>query len=52
MIAKVFHVLRWTPGELDRTITALLEDGSVRETKLASGDVLLVSPRGGDQRGK
>ena len=31
MVAKVFHVLRWTPGELDRTIATLLEEGAVRE---------------------
>jgi hypothetical protein len=31
MIAKVFHVLRWTRRELDRTIAALLDDGTIRE---------------------
>jgi hypothetical protein len=25
MIAKVFHALKWTPKELDRTIAALIE---------------------------
>ena len=34
MVQKVFHVLNWTQGELDRTIAALLEDGSVREREL------------------
>jgi hypothetical protein len=31
MVAKVFHVLNWTPGELNRTIGALIEEGSIRE---------------------
>jgi len=31
MIARVFHVLRWTPKELDRAIEALLEQGCLRE---------------------
>ena len=31
MIAKVFHVLKWTSRELEWTIEALLEHGSVRE---------------------
>jgi hypothetical protein len=34
MIAKVFHVLKWTPKELDRTITALLEQRTVTEMKI------------------
>ena len=34
MIAKVFHVFRWTPRELDRTIAALLEEGAVREIEI------------------
>jgi hypothetical protein len=34
MIAKVFHVLKWTPRELDRTIEALLEEGAVREVQV------------------
>jgi hypothetical protein len=34
MIAKVFHVLRWTKWELDRTINALLEEGSAREMEI------------------
>jgi hypothetical protein len=33
-IAKVFHVLKWTSRELDRTIAALLELGSVREIEV------------------
>jgi hypothetical protein len=39
MVAKVFHVLRWTPRELERTIAGLLEAGTVRK---AAGQ--LVSP--------
>ena len=27
----MFHVLRWTKQELERTVTALLENGTVRE---------------------
>ena len=34
MVAKVFHVLRWTPGELDRTVSTLLEESAVREMEL------------------
>jgi hypothetical protein len=34
MVAKVFHVLRWTPAELRRTVATLLEDGAVREMEI------------------
>ena len=34
MIKKVFHVLRWTKRELERTIAALLEEGAVREAEI------------------
>ena len=34
MIAKVFHVLKWTSKELDRTIAALLEENVVREIEV------------------
>ena len=34
MIAKVFHVLNWTPRELDRTIAALLEERAARATEV------------------
>jgi len=34
MIAKVFHVLKWTPKELERTIGALVEDGQVRKEEI------------------
>ena len=34
MIGKVFHVLKWTLTELDRTITALFEEGAVWEVQV------------------
>ena len=34
MIAKVFHVLKWTSRELDRTIAALLEQRTVNEMEI------------------
>jgi len=34
MIAKVFHVLKWTPIELDRTISALLQERVIREVRV------------------
>ena len=34
MIAKVFHVLRWTKRELERAVAALLEDGTVLEVEI------------------
>jgi hypothetical protein len=34
MIAKVFHVLKWTSRELERTIAALLEEGNIREIEI------------------
>ena len=34
MIAKVFHVLKWTSRELDRTIAALLEQRAVNEMEI------------------
>jgi hypothetical protein len=34
MIAKVFHVLKWTSRGLDRTIETLLEQGSVHEIEI------------------
>jgi hypothetical protein len=34
MIGKVFHILKWTPTELDRTIAALMEEGRVREVEI------------------
>jgi hypothetical protein len=34
MIGKVFHILRWTPRELERTIAALQEEGTIREVSI------------------
>ena len=34
MIGKVFHVLKWTPAELDRTIAMLLQEGATREVQV------------------
>jgi hypothetical protein len=34
MIAKVFHVLKWTSQELDRTIATLLEERTIREIEI------------------
>jgi hypothetical protein len=31
MISKVFHVLKWTPTELERTIATLLQEGTVQK---------------------
>jgi hypothetical protein len=45
MIAKVFHVLKWTPEELDRTIAALLEEAVIQEVAVETEGVLLVSTR-------
>jgi hypothetical protein len=43
-LSLVFHVLRWTPRELDRTIAALLEEGVVREMHIEGmEDLQLVS---------
>lgn len=34
MIGQAFHVFRWTPRELERTIAALLEEGAVQEMEI------------------
>jgi len=34
MIARVFHVMHWTPNELERTLTALLQAGAIQEIKV------------------
>jgi hypothetical protein len=34
MLAKVFHVLKWTPRELERAIAALVEEGVVCEIEV------------------
>ena len=38
MVGKVFHVLRWTKRELERTIEALVEAGAVREAQIEGVD--------------
>lgn len=43
MVAKVFHVLKWTPAELERTIAALLEEEAVREVEIGREGLQLVS---------
>jgi hypothetical protein len=46
MIGKVFHVLKWTSRELDRTIGTLLEEGTVQEVEIEGLNGLrLVSTR-------
>jgi hypothetical protein len=34
MVAKVFHVLRWTPTELNRTVAKSLEEGAIQEVSV------------------
>ena len=34
MVGQAFHVFRWTPRELERTIAALLEEGAVQEMEI------------------
>ncbi|MDY6878054.1 MAG: hypothetical protein SWK90_17870 [Chloroflexota bacterium] len=46
MIGKIFHILKWTATELDRTIGALLQEGVVREMQVKGSESLqLVSTR-------
>jgi len=45
IIAKVFHVLKWTPAELMCTVAALLEEGALREVEFKREGLLLVSRR-------
>jgi hypothetical protein len=42
MVAKVFHVLKWTPMELDRTIGTLLEEKVVREVEVEKEGLVLI----------
>ena len=52
MISKVFHVLRWMSRELERTITALLEEGTVHGMTVEGMEGLhLVSMRRPQQCG-
>jgi hypothetical protein len=34
MVGQIFHVFKWTPAELERTITTLLRDGTVQEIEI------------------
>lgn len=34
MVSRVFHVLHWTPTELDHTLRALLEEGTLCEVRI------------------
>ena len=43
MVAKVFHVLKWTPKELERTIDALLVEGAVGEVEVEKEGLALIS---------
>lgn len=46
MIGKVFHVLKWTPTELNRTIDTLLQESAVQEVQVKGLKPLqLVSTR-------
>jgi len=46
MVKGVFHVLKWTPTELDKAIAGLLEQGAVHETQVEGfPEAQLVSVR-------
>jgi hypothetical protein len=38
MISRIFHVMRWTSAELERTIAALLNEGVIRESEVKGLD--------------
>jgi hypothetical protein len=44
MVAKVFHVLRWTPTELNRTIAVLLGEGAIQEVQIKGVKQLQLVP--------
>jgi hypothetical protein len=44
MVAKVFHVLRWTPTELSRTIAVLLGEGAIQEVQIKGVKQLQLVP--------
>jgi hypothetical protein len=44
MIAKVFHVLKWTSRELERTIETLLEEGTIQEVQVEGMKQLQLVP--------
>ncbi|MBU0703378.1 MAG: hypothetical protein KKC18_05880 [Chloroflexi bacterium] len=45
MVAKVFHVFKWTPTELDRAIATLLQEGAIQELPVEGKHPQLVSTR-------
>jgi hypothetical protein len=44
MVAKMFHVLRWTPTELNRTIAVLLGEGTIQEVQVKGVKQLQLVP--------
>jgi hypothetical protein len=44
MVAKVFHILRWTPRALHRTIAVLLGEGAVQEVQVKGVKQLQLVP--------
>jgi hypothetical protein len=38
MIARVFHVQRWTPTDLERTIEALIEEGAIEQVQVEGSE--------------
>jgi hypothetical protein len=46
MLRRIFHVLKWTAAELERTVATLLEEGTVQEVRVeGSKQPQLVSTR-------
>jgi hypothetical protein len=45
MIAKVFHVLKWTSKTVERTIAALIGEGTTREVQVEREGLQLASVR-------
>jgi hypothetical protein len=43
MIAKVFHIMKWTPAELNRTLDVLIGEEVVREVDVENTGPLLIS---------
>jgi hypothetical protein len=52
MIGRVFHVMDWTPAELERTIQVLLQEGRVRRVRVEGikGSLLLWAPALGQDK--
>ena len=46
MVKRIFHVLRWTPAELERTLSALLDEDVIQEAQVSGfSQPQLVSTR-------